>query len=55
MTKEEFEKGYADQSGVSLESLKEYGLFAYPCDCGEFGCKGWQMMSMGPDTSVYSA
>ena len=42
MTKDEFEKGYAKRSGITVERLGELGLFALPCDCGEDGCKGWR-------------
>ena len=43
MTKEEFEKGYAKRSGVTVEWLHFKNQFAIPCDCGESGCYGWQM------------
>jgi hypothetical protein len=43
MTREEFENGYAERSGVTVEWLKEHGREARPCDCGEEGCEGWQM------------
>ena len=43
MTKEEFEAYYAANSKVSIERLQELGLVAAPCDCGEEGCRGWQM------------
>lgn len=43
MTKEEFEKGYAERSGVTVEWLESQGRSADPCDCGEDICEGWQM------------
>ncbi len=44
MTKDEFEKGYADKSGVTAEWLHLKGLEAFPCDCGDSICKGWAMI-----------
>lgn len=44
MTREEFEQGYAERSGVSVEWLREHGREARPCDCGEDICEGWQMV-----------
>lgn len=43
MTKDEFEKQYADRSGVTVEFLHEHGRFGKPCDCDEEICQGWQM------------
>jgi len=43
MTKDEFEKGYATRSGVTVEWLYKHGNFGIPCDCGKAGCAGWQM------------
>ena len=43
MTEQEFAEGYASKSGVTVEWLREHGMEARPCDCGEDGCKGWQM------------
>ncbi len=47
MTKEEFEAFYAKSSGVSLDFIRERGLRAEPCNCGEGNCRGWQMVSPG--------
>ena len=44
-TKEEFEQGYAERSGVTVEWLHAHDQQAVPCDCGEPGCLGWQMVS----------
>lgn len=41
----EFEKGYAERSGVTVEWLHKHGQHGAPCDCGEEGCRGWQMVS----------
>lgn len=43
-TAEEFEKGYAERSGISVEGLRREGHVVHPCDCGEEGCEGWQMV-----------
>ena len=45
MTEEEFEKSYAEASGYTVEEIREAGLRPAPCDCGEEGCEGWQMLS----------
>ena len=42
-TQHEFEQGYAERSGVTIEWLHQQGQHAIPCQCGEAGCKGWQM------------
>jgi hypothetical protein len=45
MTREEFEKAYADGSGATAEDfMRELGVEARPCACGEEGCEGWQMV-----------
>ena len=44
MTKDEFERQYAERSGVTVEWLHGEGLYATPCDCEEEGCEGWQMV-----------
>jgi hypothetical protein len=40
---EKFEKKYAKDSDTTVEQLHKLGRYATPCDCGEDGCKGWQM------------
>lgn len=40
MTKEQFEQGYAERSGVAFKELHQRGYRAIPCDCGDTGCKG---------------
>lgn len=53
MTKDEFEKGYAERSGVTVDWLHDHGQFGAPCDCGESGCRGWQMKRGGtPNKSL---
>ena len=43
MTAEEFEAGYAAESGVTAEWLHRQGRYVERCDCGELGCRGWAM------------
>lgn len=44
--KEQFEKSYAERSGMTVEQMHEMGLHAEKCeDCDYIGCKGWQMAS----------
>ena len=45
MTKEEFENGYAERSGLSVSVLRLMGLYARPCDCRDEICKGWKMLT----------
>jgi len=45
LTKQEFEEWYARNSNMNINELHELGLHAYPCVCGEKGCKGWQMFT----------
>ena len=45
-TKDEFEKGYADRSGVTVGWLHQQGQGAVPCSCGEDDCKGWAMVNL---------
>ncbi|HKZ77718.1 MAG TPA: hypothetical protein VJ124_05290 [Pyrinomonadaceae bacterium] len=46
MTRKEFEQGYAERSGVTVEWLHEQNQHAIPCDCGDDLCKGWQMVNI---------
>jgi hypothetical protein len=43
MTSEEFEAGYAERSGFSVEQLRSSGLYVERCDCGDPICEGWAM------------
>lgn len=45
LTKEKFEKRYAERSGVTVEWLRNRSQFAVPCDCKKDGCQGWQMIN----------
>jgi hypothetical protein len=44
-TAEDFERDYAERSGMTVERLRELGRVVRPCDCGEAGCEGWQSVS----------
>lgn len=48
MTRDEFEQGYAERSGCTVEWLHLHDRWAVPCDCGEAGCEGWQMVRLEP-------
>ena len=52
MTREEFVRQYAKESGVSVEwaglGIIEFGgtiRTAMPCACGDDSCRGWAMLS----------
>jgi hypothetical protein len=47
MTAEEFERAYAERSGITVERLRELGRIVAPCDCGEEICEGWQSLVDG--------
>ncbi|PHA03006.1 hypothetical protein COE51_01295 [Bacillus pseudomycoides] len=49
MTKEEFENGYCQRSGITVEEYNnEFNLITLPCDCGEDGCEGWAAVTNTP-------
>ena len=52
MTREEFEQGYAERSGVTVEWLHAHNQHGSLCFCGEDGCKGWQMMTRVEELTV---
>lgn len=39
----EFERGYAERSGLTIDRLHALGLRGEPCDCDYEKCEGWQM------------
>jgi len=49
MTKEQFERGYAKRSGISLEEYHKF-LVALPCACEQEGCEGWASVSNNPES-----
>jgi hypothetical protein len=42
MTAEEFERQYAQRSGLTIEELRGLGRIVATCHCGEVTCQGWQ-------------
>lgn len=40
---EEFERQYAERSGVTVEFLHDQELFGVTCECGDEICEGFQM------------
>ena len=47
MTKEEFEKGYIEKSGITAQEYNETQV-TLPCICGQEGCSGWAAVSNNP-------
>jgi hypothetical protein len=45
MTSEEFERGYAERSGMTVEALRAAGRVVRRCDCGDALCLGWVSVS----------
>jgi hypothetical protein len=45
MTAEEFERQYAERSGLTVERLRALGRVVIPCRCGWNECEGWQSVS----------
>lgn len=43
VTAEQFERGYADRSGVTVEALRGRGYVVRRCYCHEDECEGWKM------------
>ena len=44
LDRDEFEQGYAERSGVTVDYLHSMGQYAEPCDCGDVTCAGWAMV-----------
>lgn len=44
LTLSEFTQAYAHRSGVSVLDLFSRGSRAYPCECGENDCEGFQVL-----------
>ena len=42
MTKIEFEKRYAERSGLTVAELQELGVTIELCNCDDEICQGWQ-------------
>jgi hypothetical protein len=52
VTADEFERAYAERSGVTVGELRALGRVVRPCDCGEEGCDGWQSVSQGAAAAI---
>ena len=57
-----FEESYAVRSGFVIETdntvsewLHDLGLKAIPCNCHEDGCRGWQIVHVGPISVISGA
>ncbi|MED3562322.1 hypothetical protein [Bacillus xiapuensis] len=49
MTKEEFEKRYCEQSGITTEEYyNDCNLITLPCNCDYEGCEGWAAIDNTP-------
>ena len=47
-TKEEFEKGYCERSGLTIEEYHRNHV-TLPCACDFDGCEGWARIINYPD------
>lgn len=49
LTKEEFEKGYCERSGITTEEYKnDFNLVTLPCNCIDEDCPKWAAVTNGP-------
>lgn len=45
-SRDDFEREYAERTGVSVEQLHKWGRYAVPCEgCDYPACEGWQMVN----------
>jgi hypothetical protein len=44
ISRETFERDYAERSNTTVEWLRRHGREAAPCDCDSDRCQGWQMI-----------
>ena len=44
MTSTEFEQRYADDSGVTVEQLREWDRVVVVCECDYEECQGWAIL-----------
>lgn len=51
MTKDQFERGYAERSGMAVEELRKH-MVAKRCACGDPSCRGWRMASIEHDSRI---
>jgi len=52
VNRDEFEKLYAEHSGVTVEYLRQNRQYVIHCDCGGPLCQGWQMVFLQSDIEV---
>lgn len=45
ITSTEFERQYADRSGITVEKLRSLGRVVVVCHCEETECEGWASVS----------
>lgn len=45
VTREEFERNYAERSGLTVEQLRLHGRVVVRCRCGDPLCEGWASVS----------
>lgn len=45
MTRDDFEREYAERSGLSVAGLRELGRIVVRCGCGDPSCEGWASVS----------
>lgn len=38
---------------MTVDQLRDFGYKAIPCDCGEEGCHGWQMIHVSEPVLIY--
>ncbi len=48
MIAEEFEKGYCERSGITIEQYRKYYV-VMTCDCGCDGCEGFAKIRNTPE------
>lgn len=51
-TRDEFERQYAENSGLTVEALHSWGRYVEPCSCGDESCPGWAMGHQWEDALV---
>jgi hypothetical protein len=51
VTKDEFERGYAERSSMTVEELRQH-MVPKPCACGDATCLGWRMASIEHDSRI---
>lgn len=44
-SRDDFEREYAERSGITVERLRALGRIVRPCHCGDALCEGWQSVN----------